>query len=88
MTWNCPDCTRLKTEFEKFSQVAFDDRPIGEQGQSLVVIQTYSNVGAIFTLREYGEFEEGVFTPALLTNNQEQITDVEEILKYLEETYT
>ena len=87
MTWNCPDCARLKTEWEDFGQVAFEDEPNGKQGQALVVVQTYSNTGAKFVLQEYGLFPKDVFTPALFTCNGSQITDVDKILDYLKREY-
>jgi len=86
MTWNCPDCALLKVEFEKFGIHAFEDSGSGKHGQNLIVIQTYSNVGARFVLGE-NDFGENIFTPVLKTYDKKKITDIMQIIKYLKENF-
>jgi len=87
ITWNCPDCTRIKGEFEKFNLYAFEDDKVGRQGQSFIVIQTYSNVGARYSLNDIGGFGDEDFTPALLTHKGQRMTDPDKIIIYLRENF-
>jgi cobalamin biosynthesis Co2+ chelatase CbiK len=86
MTWNCPDCSKIKTEFEDFGIYAFDDDAAGCQDQNLIVIQTYSNVAARYALQQAG-LGEDVFTPALVCCDESVLTDVDKIIEYLKENY-
>jgi len=87
MTWNCAECCRLKIAFPEFSKYSFGDDEVGKEGQSLVVIYTYSNTAARSALREVGGFSDEVFTPAVLTRDGKKISDYDEILTYLKENY-
>jgi hypothetical protein len=86
MTWNCPDCSEIKTEFEGFDIYAFDDDAKGLLGQKLIVIHTYSNVAARYALQQAG-LGEDVFTPALVCCDESVLTDVDKIIEYLKENY-
>jgi len=86
ITWNCTDCCRVKVEFPEFGKYAFGN-DVGKSGQNLVVIQTYSDIAARYALDEIGDFNSDVFTPALLTHDNKKITDVEEMIIYLKESY-
>ena len=87
MTWDCPDCAIIKVLFENFNTYAFEDDKLGKKDQSLVVIQTYSNVGARYVLKECGDFEDDIFTPVLKTFNGIVLVTPEEIIKYLKENF-
>jgi len=86
MTWNCAECCQLKIAFPEFGKYAFGD-DVGKDGQNLVVIQTYSNKAARYTLDKIGGFDTDIYTPALLTHDGKKISDYEEIIKYLKESY-
>ena len=87
VTWNCHGCTKIKTGFPKFGEVAFADNPIGKQGQVLIVIQTYSNTAAKYVLSHFGNFTDDVFTPAMVCCDGRKLKDPDEILAYLLENY-
>ena len=87
MTLDCPDCAIIKVLFESFNTYAFEDDKLGKQGQNLVVIQTYSNVGARFLLKEVGGFDDETFTPVLKTFSGRILITPEEIIKYLKENF-
>jgi len=87
MTWNCAECCRIKVEFPEFGKYSFSDDEVGKDGQNLVVIQTYSNVAANFALCKVGDFADGSFTPAIVTHDGIKITNIDEIISYLKESY-
>jgi hypothetical protein len=84
LNWNCPDCVRLKRDISL--EKAYNDNPSGKGGQTLVLYYTFSNIGLQMLLRQFDIIDINK-SPILKKDNGELLSNLEEIITYLKETY-
>jgi glutaredoxin-related protein len=83
LAWNCHDCIVIKEALTP-ADIMFNDDIIGTDGQILTIFYTFNNNSARDILDHFGL--KNVFTPALLTWDNQVITSPTRIVNYLEES--
>lgn len=81
-TWNCSECANLKLRIN--TDAIYEDDFIGKSGQTLSLINAFSNTGTKTILEKF-EFPSEVVTPALYTYDHTMIWEINDIIEYLKE---
>ena len=83
LLWNCNDCCHVKLSFDL--KKGYEDSPTGKNGNTLVLLYSFSNKGFEEILNKYGIEKQKA--PILIKNNLEIINNVEDIINYMQENY-
>ena len=84
-TWNCQECSEIKSQLD--NSFIMDDDKLGKDNQHLIMIQSFSNVGARFSLDSIIKdcSSEQLYTPVVVTNKDQILKEPEEIIHYFKE---